>query len=144
MLPPRSGIFSPLILATGQLLQPFTNSAQVNLHQETVSNSVLHLWHLLLPLPATSSHKARPIQRTECRCLGNSEHQPMVGPPAGFTKGLLAVDFQLPLLVTPSFLKDTPTQPPTPSPPPCPWSCLSPGPLCPFSLFLLTLLTLKC
>lgn len=132
LLPSQSGIFSPTFLATGQFLLAFANFAEVNHHQNLRQFYVIHLWHLLA-LPATSTYKVRPMQRTGCCCLGNSQYQPIAGSPAGFTVWLL-VDFWLVLLATLFFLKDSPR----------PWSCLSPGPLYPFSLFLLILLTLKC
>lgn len=133
LLPPLSGIVSPPILATGQRLQNF---AEVNPHWQTFAESesdISDISFSLLPHPSPPHTKPDLFKEpgavawvTVSTSQWLNHQPPLQWAFWSWISGWRCWPHPI--------LKDSPS----------PWSCLSPGPLCPFSLFLLTLLTLKC
>lgn len=138
-LPPRSGIAFPPSLATRQWLQPFPNFAEVHWHQETVAKSLSDTPGIAFSLSLLPPH-AKPglfKEQDAVAWVTVSTSQPMVGSPAGFTgftwgfwQGFPAATVGHTL-----FLKRLPVLGHAPP------LALA---LCPFSLFLLSLLPRKC
>lgn len=127
LLPPQLGIFSLPIVTTGQLLHSFMHFAEVNLHQVTFTNSMsyTYLRHLFLFSPLPLHTKPDLFKDQDAVAWVTVGHQ----------LGCTGV-FWLPLLATPSFLKVSHLMPLGHA------SHLALSAF--FSLFLFTLLALKC